>query len=556
MMTINRAASDRTCFVSVSPDAQPRLLGWPLRCCLAFLLLALCGQAQAQIVSAVLPSSRSVAVGHTATAFATIINAGTTAATGCGIALPTGISATFSYNTTNPNTNATTGAANTPANIPAGGFQTYVFAITPTAAFASTEIALSFTCSGLDPAPTLSGINTLRLTATASAGPDIVALVATTGGNGTVALPSQTGAAAFAVATVNVGVADSIMVSADTNGVTVPVTVTLCQTNPVTGACLGTPNPTVSVSIPANGTPTFGVFVTGTDNVAALPGANRIAVRFTGSSGTVVGSTSVAVQTTGYVAPVAPAVAFVASVPTNATARTAYSYCYCSPTPSGANGLCGFPAQSNPSGGHPPYHFQLGSGGGFPPLGVVLLPNGCLSGKPTVAGTSNFTVCAIDLNGAQICRPTSVMTLPATGTTYVGPLSGAGNYTRNFPGFTTCSFHDSYTGTIMVNLSTPAGGTPSGTVTITGTWVSTATGGSTANFTCNSTSTALDSSGPVTISGSTLSWSTNFPTLGGSTVTGAFNGTFNASSVSGTVTELIDTSSGSAVIPVTLTATP
>lgn len=41
------------------------------------------------IVAAVLPSSRSVQVGTFATAFATIINAGSVTATSCGISLVT-----------------------------------------------------------------------------------------------------------------------------------------------------------------------------------------------------------------------------------------------------------------------------------------------------------------------------------------------------------------------------------------------------------------------------------------------------------------------------------
>ncbi len=424
-MTVKRTSLNRVLhFLSALP-AGHRLRAWVLRCSLAALMLAVCGHAQAQIVAAVLPSSRSVAVGHTATAFATIINAGTSAATGCKIGLPSGIPAALTYNTTNPATNAVVGAINTPATIPAGGYQTFLFSITPSSAFASTDIALSFTCTGLDPAPTLSGINTLLLTATSTAGPDIVALVATVSGNGTVSLPNMTGSAAFAVATVNVGAADTITVSADTGtSIALPVTITVCQTVPSTGACIGTPGPTATATIGANGTPTFGVFVTGTGNIAALPGADRISVRFKGSNGTVVGSTSVAVQTTGYTPPPASGFAFTPSAPTGGTTGTGYNFCYCSPTPSGANGLCGSPTQSNPSGGHPPYHFQLGSGGGFPPSGIILGLNGCLTGTPTVAGTRSFNVCAIDLNGAQVCGPSSVAVQAGVGTTTTVIIGG------------------------------------------------------------------------------------------------------------------------------------
>ena len=73
------------------------------------------------IVAAVLPSSRSVQAGTPATAFATIINAGSVTATSCGISLLTAIPATFSFQTTNPLTNQVTGSPNTPVDIPPGG---------------------------------------------------------------------------------------------------------------------------------------------------------------------------------------------------------------------------------------------------------------------------------------------------------------------------------------------------------------------------------------------------------------------------------------------------
>ena len=100
--------------------------------------------APTSIVAAVLPSSRSVQVGTTATAFATIINAGTVTATSCGIELLSSIPANFSYQTTDSATNALIGRPDTPVNIAPGRLQTYVFSLTPNTPIEPIEIEFSF----------------------------------------------------------------------------------------------------------------------------------------------------------------------------------------------------------------------------------------------------------------------------------------------------------------------------------------------------------------------------------------------------------------------------
>ena len=99
------------------------------------------------------------------------------------------------------------------------------------------------------------------------------------------------------MATVNVGAADSITVSADTGTVSLPVNLFLCQTNSVTGACLQPPSGTVTVQINHNDTPTFAVFAAGTNAVAFDPAHNRVFVRFKDPGCITRGSTSVAVRT-------------------------------------------------------------------------------------------------------------------------------------------------------------------------------------------------------------------------------------------------------------------
>ena len=188
--------------------------------------------------------SRSGQVGTPVTAFSTILNTGSSNAVSCRIAPATPIPAQFDYRTTDPVTNQVTGTLNTPVDIPAGAFQSFVFGFTPTQPFESTEVALIFDCANArNPVPSLVGVNTILLSASPTPVPDVVALAATlpSAFPGTVNIAGATGTGVFAVATVNVGASGTITASADTGAATLPVSITICQTNPVTGVCLEEP---------------------------------------------------------------------------------------------------------------------------------------------------------------------------------------------------------------------------------------------------------------------------------------------------------------------------
>ena len=251
------------------------------------------------LLASVLPSSRSVQVGTPATAFATIINAGTSTAIGVCISPITSIPAEFTFQTTNPQTNQVTGTPKTATTIPAGQAQTFVIVSTPTAPFPPTDVELSFVGSNTLPAGELVGVNTLLLTASSVLVPDIVALAATPTNDGIVNIPGANGNAAFAVASVNVGASSSITVTADTGSANLPVLLFVCQTNPANGQCVTPPTPatSVTVTINTNATPTFAVFIAGQGIVAFNPADNRVFVRFKDSGGVIRGSTSVAVRT-------------------------------------------------------------------------------------------------------------------------------------------------------------------------------------------------------------------------------------------------------------------
>jgi hypothetical protein len=249
------------------------------------------------LVAAVLPSSRSVQVGNVATAFATIINTDSNTATGCAISPLTSIPATLRFQTTNPATQQLIGTPNTAVDIPAGAAQSFVFALTPTAPMAPTDIQLSFDCANTDPAPVISGLNTFLFSASATPIPDIMALAATVNNDGIVNIPGPNGTGVFAVATVNMGAGDNLTISADTGGAILSVTIFICQTDPQSGACFLPPASSVTTTILSNETPTFGLFVAAAGDVSFDPATNRIFVRFKDSSGVTRGSTSVAVTT-------------------------------------------------------------------------------------------------------------------------------------------------------------------------------------------------------------------------------------------------------------------
>jgi hypothetical protein len=243
--------------------------------------------------AAILPGSRAVQVGHTATAFATLLAIGGGIAIDCTIApinAPEGTA--FSYQQTNA-ANVPIGEPNTPVTIPGGGGQSFVISLTPFAVFPATEIDFAFACANTPPVPVLSGVNTFLLTSTSSPGPDIVALAATVANDGIVNIPGPNGIGFFAVATSNIGTGAPITATMDTGNAVLPVSLSLCQTDPTTGLCIGSG----TVQINAGQTPTFAIFVTGAGVVPFDPGLNRIFVRFRTGDGAIVGATSVAVRT-------------------------------------------------------------------------------------------------------------------------------------------------------------------------------------------------------------------------------------------------------------------
>jgi hypothetical protein len=252
------------------------------------------------LVASVLPGSRSVEVGTTATAFATVINAGTEDALRCDIFPATSLNAGFFYQTTDPLTNAAIGFVNMAVDIPAGASQSFFFGVTPIGQIPQTEVELEFACANAAGALSVVGVNTLLLSADVTPGPDIVVLAATLSNDGIAHLDAGDRTGFVSIASVNLGATAAMTVSVDTGGVSLPLSTTICQTDPITGACINPSVPlddAVALTITTNDTPTFGVFISANAAISLDAATKRIFLRFRDAAGVVRGSTSVAVQT-------------------------------------------------------------------------------------------------------------------------------------------------------------------------------------------------------------------------------------------------------------------
>jgi hypothetical protein len=259
----------------------------------------------AAVLAAVAPNARTTTINTPVTGFATMINNGNIPATSCSISLPLmlpSIPATFMYQTTNPSTNTPTGTANTPVNIPAGGSQTFFFAITPTAAF-SRDIALVFDCSNTDPAPIVLGLNTFLVTASTTAITDMLSIADTLSHDGIVNIPGVSGTGLMVTAAVDIGAGGTVTCAPTPTPVgqtarALPATLTICQTNNQ-GQCINpvTPAASSTLGVATNQTVFFSTFIQAQGQAIPFDPANTRVFFICTQGGTPVGEASVAVRT-------------------------------------------------------------------------------------------------------------------------------------------------------------------------------------------------------------------------------------------------------------------
>ena len=92
-----------------------------------------------------------------------------------------------------------------------------------------------------------------------------------------------------------------------------------------------------------------------------------------------------------------------------AAVNVPFNHAYCDDVDDPSD-ICGADNEfiGNPSGGNPPFHLQLDTGIGFPPMGLILHPNGFLDGTPSIVGAKNFSICAVDQSSMQQCQYTTI----------------------------------------------------------------------------------------------------------------------------------------------------
>ncbi len=249
------------------------------------LVLASSSTAQPLINVATAPDARSVAIGGSATVFAVFVNSGDQTATNCRIAPPFFGSPPISlaYQALDVSGNLI-GAPFTPTDVPAGASQRFLVTITANAAFEG-RLRLFFQCDGLV-ALVFEDVNDLFFTATVGTPPDLIAIFATPSGDGVFRVDTAGGIAAAGGAVINIGSggAETPIEVTPTFGSfdgVLGATLSICETDPASGACLAAPTPTVQMSI-GGAAKTFSVFVIASDNLGAplFPEYIRVSVVF------------------------------------------------------------------------------------------------------------------------------------------------------------------------------------------------------------------------------------------------------------------------------------
>ncbi len=250
------------------------------------------------INAAVSPGARSGQVASPLTVFAAMQNYGTASASNCRIELNSGYSGnvpiTLNYQTTNE-FNQLVGTVNQPVTIAAGAVQNFLIELTGSGPLASRDLGFDFICDEAR-APLYPGVNSLRITISDTAIPDLIPIAVSLSGDGVLRITEAGGASAFAAAVVNIGDAATVRVRADGGEYVWPIQLSVCETD-VNGNCLAPATASLEVNFASNQTRTFSVFGFASDRegIPFMPELARAFLQLESMDGDILAATSVAV---------------------------------------------------------------------------------------------------------------------------------------------------------------------------------------------------------------------------------------------------------------------
>jgi hypothetical protein len=202
------------------------------------------------------------------------------------------------FQTTDPNTNQLTGTPNTRVPITAGATQTFLVAFTPNDFFPVAQVYLGYACDHTDAVIPIVGVNTLALTFDLN---DMIAIGVTPSNDDYSHTGGPSGTGIFVISAINIGASANLIAKIGLPNQSLPLTATLCQTDPITGQCLSPPSTGVEFSVGHDQSTTWTAFLSAHGDIPIDPAHNRAFFLFfdniNGNPGTLRGSTNIAVTT-------------------------------------------------------------------------------------------------------------------------------------------------------------------------------------------------------------------------------------------------------------------
>src|SRR5262249_12932120 len=159
------------------------------------------------------------------------------------------------------------------------------------------NVVLGFSCDGVEAVGTIAGVNTLLLTFSATPVPDMIAVGLTPSNDGYSRTGGPSGTGIFVVAATNIGSGGPLTARGRSSDAAMPLTATVCQTNPNTGQCLSPPSSSVTTTINSHQDTTWTAFLLSGGAIVQDAAHNRVYFEFADVNGVIHGSTSTAVTT-------------------------------------------------------------------------------------------------------------------------------------------------------------------------------------------------------------------------------------------------------------------